>query len=140
MRKGFVHRFVAEEDLFPSQQIADEAVRIAREAIRGIYQHTNRPVPPWTVDDEDRGWDAGSEGSAALTGIHAGADADQTQTLHVCFIAHGQERTAHVLPPDADWKPYCEDLIRTANTPIEAVKVYRGTELIYDQLTNMRGT
>jgi hypothetical protein len=139
-RKGFVHRFVAETDLFPSAQVADEAIQIAREAISGIYQHTNRPVPPWTADDEDRGWDAGSNSSAALTGIHAGADADHTETLHVRFIAHGRELTAHVLPPNTDWRPYCDDVIRMANTPIDRLKVYRGTDLIYEQPTNMRGT
>jgi hypothetical protein len=137
-RKDFVHRFVAETDLFLPAHLADEAIHTARDAIVAIYQHTNRPIPPWTADDEDRGWDSGRKSFASATAIHAGASEDN-QCLYVRVIAGGRESTSHVLPRDTDWRPYCEDVIRRTQVPIERVRVYRGTELVHDEPTNMRG-
>jgi hypothetical protein len=56
-RKGYVHRFLSEADLFPEAMVADQAIDIARAAIEAIYKHVGSPPPPWIQDDDDRGWD-----------------------------------------------------------------------------------
>ena len=50
-----------------------------------------------------------------------------------------REHTSDVLPPDSDWKPYTEGLLKSVNVPISKIRVYRGSDLIHDQDVEMRG-
>jgi hypothetical protein len=138
-RKNYMHRFVSEADLFPRADVADGAIATTREAIIAIYTHVNRPVPPWSADDDDRGWDSGRKPTANLTAVHRGADQSDDETLYVRFVLNGREHTSDVLPPGTEWLSYCEGLLSCANFPIERIRVYRGAKLIHDEATNLRG-
>lgn len=134
-----MHRFVTETDLFPEANVADDAINAIRSAIIEIYSHVGCPVPPWTADNDDRGWDKGSRSMAALSAVHAGADTDSEETIRVCYVAKEREFTSDVLPPDFDWRPYAEGLLKRVNVPISKIRVYRGSDLIHDQDIEMRG-
>lgn len=138
-RKGYVHRFLSEKEFFPAANAADDAIQTVRKAVVAIYEHVKRPVPPWTADDEDRGWYVRETARGTLTVVQAGANEEDDQTLYIRSVVHGQERTSNVLPAGTQWQPYCDDLIQRAQSPIERVRVYRGQELIHDQGTKMRG-
>lgn len=139
-RKGYVHRFVAETDLFPDAEVADDTVAGTREAIIDIYQRVGVPAPIWTADDEDRGWDHGPGGfTANATVIRAGADPESEETIRICFVQSGEERTSEVLPPGAPWQGYVEELIRNVRVPISEVRVYQGSKLLESRELRMRG-
>lgn len=139
-RKGYVHRFVAQTDLFPGAEVADDTVAATRDAIIDIYQRVGIPAPSWTADDQDRGWDRGPGGvTANLTAIRAGADPESEETIRVCFVQNGKERTSDVLPPGAQWKDYVETLIRNVRLPISEVRVYQGSKLLESRELRMRG-
>jgi hypothetical protein len=139
LRKGYTHRFVTARDLFPEASVADDAIETIRDAIIEIYGHVGRPAPPWADDNDDRGWDKGSRSIAALSAIHAGADTDNDQTIHVCYVAMEREFTSDVLPPGTDWNPYVEGLLKSVKVPISKIRVYCGSDLIHDQHVEMRG-
>jgi len=139
-RNGYVHRFVTETDYFSDAAVADEATAAVRSAIIDIYKHVRRPAPPWTADDDDRGWDKGSEGMTAnLTVIRAGADPDGDDAIRICFVERGVEHTSEVLPPGAQWQPYVDGLIRSVRVPISEVRVYQGQVLLESRELPMRG-
>lgn len=139
LRKRYMHRFVTEKDLFPEAKVADEAIKTIRSAIIEIYSHVGRPAPPWTADNDDRGWDKGSRSMAALTAVHADADTESEQAIRVCYVTMEREFTSDVLPSGSDWKPYAEGLLKNVNVPISKIRVYRGSDLIHDQDVEMRG-
>lgn len=139
VRKGFVHRFVSDAELFPEVDVANNAIATTREAIITIYSHVNKPVPPWSADDQDRGWDSGRKATANLTAVHSGADQSDAETIHIRFVLNGQEHTSDILPPGTEWLAYCQDLLSRAKVPIERIRVYRGVDLVYDEVTNLRG-
>ncbi len=138
-RKGYLHRFLAEKDLFPEAAFADNAIVIVRAAVESIYRHVGRPYPTWIQDDNDRGWDSGKSSTATLTGIHAGASSDDPNCVHVTFTHNGKEGTAHVLPPGSDYEEYVEDLKAHANVPISRIVVRQGGNILYEEDVQMRG-
>lgn len=139
-RKGYLHRFVKETDLFSDAAVADQAIEVIRCAIIDIYEHVGRPAPPWTADDDDRGWDKGRQGwTGNLTAVRAGADPDSDDAIKICFVNDGVEHTSEVLPPGAHWQPYVDGLIRSVRVPISEVRVYQGQVLLESRELPMRG-
>lgn len=139
-RKGYVHRFISENDFFPDASIADESIDIIREAVIAIYQHVNRPVPIWIQDDDDRGWDAGKRGGANNTLIHSGATENDPKVIKLFYVHLGKEKLTGILPTGTDYLPYVKDLIHKIRVPISAIKVYEGNALVHERELNMRGT
>jgi hypothetical protein len=139
-RKGYMHRFLSEADLFPSSTLADEAIDTVRTAVEAIYPHVGRPVPAWIQDDDDRGWDDGRRGGATATLIHAGASEKDPKAIKICFVHSGKEHLSEVLPAGTDYVPYVDDLIRRVRVPISAVRVYEGAVLVHETETTMRGS
>jgi hypothetical protein len=139
-RKGYVHRFISENDFFPDAGIADESIDIIRQAVVAIYQHVNRPVPTWVRDDDDRGWDSGKRSGASLTLIHPGADENDPEVIKLFYVYLGKEKLTDVLPKGTDYLPYVEDLIQKIRVPISAIRVYKGISFVYERELNMRGT
>lgn len=139
-RNDYVHRFPKEGDLFPEAKVADDSVKTVREAIVSIYEHTNQPVPPWVSDDQDRGWDTEPGTCANAIVIRSGADEQDPRTLYICYVANGEEKVSDVLPPDTDPRPFCEEVLQSAQVPIQAIRVYEGDEVICEQEVRMRGT
>jgi hypothetical protein len=140
MRKGYMHRFLFEADLFPSTTRADEAIDIVRNAVVAIYSHVGRPVPAWIQDVDDRGWDHGRGGGVTATLIHAGVSEEDPKAIKICFVHGGKEKLTEVLPAGTDFAPYVKDLIRRVRVPISAVRVYEGALLVHETETTMRGT
>ncbi len=140
-RKGYVHQFISEVDLFPDTVIADESIEIVRESVIEIYQHVNRPVPIWIQDNNDRGWDTTNKGSYAhATVTHAGVDKDDPKVIKLCYVHLGIEKRSRLLPSGTDYMPYVGDLIQSIIVPISAIRVYEGDTLIHEKKFNMRGT
>jgi hypothetical protein len=139
-RKGYVHRFLSEPNLFPEAKIADEAIDVVRTAVEAIYQHVGRPPPAWIQDADDRGWDTGRQGGASVTLIHQGAVEDDPRVIKIFYVYLGSERLSDVFPSGTDYQPYVNDLIHRVRVPISAVRVYEGDLLVYEKETKMRGT
>ncbi|MBX2991104.1 MAG: hypothetical protein KF749_08050 [Bacteroidetes bacterium] len=139
-RKGYVHRFLSEQNLFPEAKIADEAIDVVRKAVEAIYQHVGQPPPAWIQDADDRGWDTGKRGGANLTIIHQGASEDDPKVIRLFYVHMGSERLSEVFPSGTDYQPYVDGLIHRVRVPISAVKVYEGDRLVYEKNTMMRGT
>ena len=140
VRKGYMHRFLSEANLFPSPTLADEAIDTVRAAVEAIYRHVGRPAPAWIHDDDNRGWDDGRRHGATLTLIHAGASEENPKAIKICFVRSDREHLSEVLPAGTDYTPYVEDLIRRVRVPISAVRVYEGAALVHERETTMRGT
>lgn len=138
-RKGYVHRFISENDYFPDTSVADESIEIVRKAVVDIYQHVNRPVPAWIQDDYDRGWDSGKKFDANLTLIHAGADKSDPNVIKIYYVYQGNEKLSDVLPSGTKYMPYVNDLINSLRVPASEIKVYEGDNLVYKKELNMRG-
>lgn len=138
-RKGYMHRFISQSNLFPQATVADQAIDIARAAVKAIYEHVSSPTPPWIQDDGDRGWDSGRRSAANLTLVHAGASEDDPKVIRICFVQDGKEKLSEMLPRGTDYAPYVDDLIRRIQVPITTVRVFEGTTLIHERETIMRG-
>jgi len=138
-RKGYVHRFVQESDLFPFADVADKAIAAIRDAVVSIYQHVGRVPPRWIQDDEDRGWDKGRGWSACSTVIRAGASLDDPRVVKICFVCENEEHLHEVLPSGTDPGPYLDDLIEHVRVPISAVRAYEGDKLVVERVIPMRG-
>jgi len=54
------------DDIFPDTSVAEETIRVIREAIQTIYSLSNKNIPIWIEDDFDNGW-------AASVSIHGTA-------------------------------------------------------------------
>ena len=139
-RKGYVHRFLSEDNLFPQSIVADMAIEIVRAAVKDIYQHVGSPSPSWILDNYDRGWDNGRRGGANLTLIHACTSENDQKAIKIYYVHDGNERLTDVLPSETDYGPYVDDLIQKIRVPITAVSVYEGIMLVHERQTNMRGT
>ncbi len=138
-RKGYVHRFISESDLFPQATDSGHAINIVRAAVEGIYQHVGSTPPPWIKDDDDRGWDNGRRGGANVSLIHAGASEDDPKVIKIYYVQKDHEKLSEVLPSGTDYAPYVDDLIRRIRVPITAVRVYEGPMLVHEKQTIMRG-
>ena len=138
-RKGYVHRFVQEGDLFPSVEVADNAITVIREAVLSIYELAKRVQPTWIHDNEDKGWDKGRSMSASCTLIRKGASLNDPNAIRICYIRKNKEHLHEVLPPDTDPQPYLEDLIQHVTVPISGVRAYKGDNIISERTLPMRG-
>jgi len=139
-RKGYMHRFLSEINLFPSSVLADKAIQTVRAAVADIYAHVDRAVPVWIHDDEDRGWDNGKRMGVTVTLIHAGASEEDPKVIKIYLALSGEEKLTEVLPAGTDYSPYVDSLIRRVKVPISSVKVYEGLELVHETKTAMRGS
>lgn len=140
LRKGYVHRFISENDFFPETDVADGAIETVRNAVVAIYQNVIRPIPAWVYDDDDRGWDSGSRGGATLMLIHSGSDDNDPKVIKLCFVHQGKEKLTDVLPSGTDYLLYVEDLILKLRVPASAIKVYEGNTVVHERELNIRGT
>jgi len=141
IRTDFVHRNPTQDILFAETILAEETIEIVRAAINDIYSRAGKPPPAWVQDDHDPGWSASTEAtfSATLTGIHAGADKDGPDTIRVCYVVNGIEHTHTLHPPGTDPAPFLAELEASLNVPAQALRAYRGEELLVERTLTMRG-
>lgn len=143
LRKEYVHINLDQEKLFPKIEEVERAVNIIREAIKYIYAHSGKTVPNWVTDDEDKGWDGEKNWaniSAHATVLRAGVVEGNPKNIRVAYVHKDREHTSEILPPDADYLPIVENLLKSIKIPIAAIKVYCGNQLVYNRELNWRGT
>jgi len=142
LRKNIVHRFTNESNLFPDSDIADFAICVVREAIKSIYIHTNNNFPKWVEDDTDTGWSGSSvstSDSAYLTIIKKEAQ-NIENPIKIYYTANGKEHLSDVLAPDDDPQPYISNILNNSTVPISEIKVFCGSEELFHEKYNIRGT
>lgn len=141
LRKNYVHRFIAETDLFPDCSVADEAVNVVREAVIALSEHVNTSVPDWIEDDSDRGWETvGLTDVAHASVVKAGASHDDPNSIKVTYVHEGQEHLSDLLSPNTDYQPYVDTIQKNIKVPISEIRVYKGETVIYEKKLIMRGT
>ena len=139
LRKDFVHINFDQEKLFPENDDAEKSIDTLRNAIKEIFLHSGKNPPEWAEDDHDRGWDTGTKSFANLTVSRAGATIDDPSCFKVVYIHKDKEYTTEVLPPEADYTQAVEVLLQNIKIPITSVKVYRGSEVVFERELQMRG-
>jgi hypothetical protein len=140
LRKDCVHRFATEGNLFPEAEVADNTVKIIREAVKAIYLHANKNIPKWIKDNDDYGWEKdGSRDFAEATLISA-AKRDDPDNVKIVFVHDGKEHISEILSPGSDPEPAMKELLSKILIPISAIRAYQGSRLILERKLNMRGT
>ncbi len=138
IRKDSVHRFADESNLFPEANVADNAIDVIRKAVTDIYRHTDNDAPKWISDDKDPGWDRGGS-FANETVIRKGANPDDPQTIRIKYVYKGREYESDILPPNADWQKYYEEILEGIRVPISKIIVYQGSNVLKEQSFSIRG-
>lgn len=140
-RKGYVHRFLSLEDMFPSATVADEAIATVRNAIVDIYAQAGKSEPDWVHIDTVRGWGAPSNfGTPTVSQAHFGSSFDDPKTTRVYIVIRGEERLTSVFPSGHDARSTIEELLKSVKVPIEGVRVYDNGVQILDFSVAMRGS
>lgn len=140
LRKTYVHRSLALNDMFPDATVANDAVTTVRDAVGDIYNRTNKPKPSWLNFDESRGWEARSNfGAANLTVGRNGAKIEDPDTVTIYMVVDGTEKLTTVLPAKTDPTAEIEQLLKSVRVPISGIRVYESGALLQDLVVNMRG-
>ncbi len=140
LRKNCVHRFVTEGNLFPEAEVADNTVKIIREAVKAIYSHAKKDVPKWIEDNDDYGWEKdGCRTVAEATLINA-VKRDDPDNVKIVFVHDGKEHVHEILSPGSDPEPAMKELLGKISMPISVIRAYQGNRLILERKLNMRGT
>lgn len=139
-RKDYVHKNANQNTLFPDFGDADRVISTIREAVNDIFSRAGKSPPDWLADDDDRGWDPGSESMACTQVIHAGTDPNGTETVRISYEHKDREYVCGFWPAGTDHEPLVDQLLRNLRIPVTAVRAYRGNAVIYEQRLQMRGT
>lgn len=141
MRKDIVHVVpsISREKLMAPLSQADQAISVLRNGIRAVSDLVGLPHPPWVTDDSDPGWQGrGSGVTAEAYFVRAGARKDDPECIRITYVLRGREHLNEIAPPDTPPGPMLDKLICSLNIPVEAVRAYRGKELLEERKTNMR--
>lgn len=140
VRNGYVHKFLALDDMFPPAKIAENAITIVRRAVVDIYSRAQKSNPDWVHIDASRGWDAVSRfGRPTISQAHFGASFDDTNTTRVYLVIAGEENLTDIFPPGYDARQNVEELLKSVNVPIDGIRVYDNGVQILDFTVAMRG-
>lgn len=143
VRKKFVHVApgVSHAKLMKPLQEAEQALAVLRSAIRAVSDMAGLPHPPWVVDNDDPGWQgarAGFGGTAEAYMMRAGLREDDPANVRITYVLHGQEHLSEIAPPSTAHGPLLDRLLGSLNIPVEAVRAYRGSDLLEERKTSMR--
>jgi len=143
VRKGFVHVVpsISHAKLMTPLQEAEQALAVLRNAIRAVSDLAGLPHPSWVVDDDDRGWQgarAGFGGTAEAYMMRAGLREDDPANVRITYVLHGQDHLSEIAPPGTAHGPLLDRLLGSLNIPVEAVRAYRGSDLLEERKTSMR--
>ncbi len=140
IRKDYVHRFLALSDMFPSSNVADDAIAVVRNAIKDIYARAGKIHPDWVDICEAKGWDTQSQmGMPTLAQAHFGASFDDPNTKRIFIVINGEEKLTSVFPSGHDTSKEVSELLMSVNVPIEAILIYDCGELVEEKRVMMRG-
>ncbi len=141
-RKAVVHKFATLAEMFPSCEVADDAIAITREAIGAIYDHAGELRPNWIEFDHSHGWarQSGATATAHACVIVGGVSPDDPSAIKVCYVVDHVEHVSGIYPQGFDYITELDRLVRAVNIPIRAVRAYVGQILVREMLVNMRGS
>lgn len=144
LRKNCTHRFLSESNLFPTERVANEAVNIARDAVKDIYRRVGKAAPKWINDDYDQGWASkGFDSFGTGFEIRQGVILGNPDNIRFAYVYKDREYTWDVYPAGTDPEPLLERMIESLVRPISKAIVYKGNNILkaieYD-LTSIRGT
>lgn len=140
LRKNYVHRFADLSEMFPQPDVASNAIKVARAAIKDIYHRSEKDYPSWVDIDQIRGWETDSQiGTPTLAQAHEGMSFDDPNTRRIVIVRGGNEALTSVYPIGYDTSEAVDQLLRNLNVPIEAIRIYEAGELIEDNIVLMRG-
>ncbi len=143
IRKEFTHVVpgISRSRLLTPLVEAERAITVLRDGIKAVSDLVGLPHPPWVADDEDRGWEGVRSGfgvTADAYVIRAGAKEDDPEAIRITYVFRGQEHLNEIAPPGTPHSPLLDKLLTLLNIPVDAVRAYRGTELLEERLTSMR--
>lgn len=142
VRVQFVHVVpgISQEKLLTPLKEAERAITVLRNGIKAVTDLVGLPHPPWVNDDADPGWRGrgGTSVSADEYIIHAGAREDDPKSIRVTYILGGQEHLSEICPPGTPPGRLLDRLLSALNIPVDAVRVYRGSDLLEERPTKMR--
>lgn len=143
VRKEFVHVVpaISHAKLMTPLQEAEQALAVLRDAIRAVSDLAGLTHPPWVCDDDDRGWQGargGFGGTAEAYMIRAGLREDDPANVRITYVLRGQEHLSEIAHPGTAHGPLLDRLLGSLNVPVEAVRAYRGSDLLEERKTSMR--
>jgi len=132
---------ISHAKLMTPLQEAERAISVLRHGIRVVSDLVGLPHPPWVGDDLDRGWHGG-RGGAAMTAeeyvVRAGVREDDPENVRIIYVLRGQEHLNEIARPGTPHGPLLDRLLSLLNIPVDAVRAYRGAELLEERKTGMR--
>ncbi len=143
VRKEFVHVVpsVSHATLLSSVTEADGTINVLRDAMKAVLDLKGLGHPAWVNDDEDRGW-YGPRGAGGASAhcmlVHAGASEDDQEAIRITYLLHGDEHVCEIAPPGTAHAPLLDRLVQSVNVPVEAVRAYRGSDLLEERTPNLR--
>jgi hypothetical protein len=137
-RKKFTHVVptIERTELMPPVSVAEEAIATLRKGIKEVLALVEWPHPGWVDDDLDSGWKGqtlGLRGEAHATAIRSGARADDPNAIRIAYVLRGKEHISDICPPETDHAPLLDKLVASLTVPVQAVRAYRGSELIAER-------
>lgn len=142
LRKTFVHVIprISHQKLLSPVMEAERAITILRKAIKAILDLVGLPHPAWINDDVDRGWqgEGAIETSSHATLIRADVDENSSEAIRVTYILHGKEHVSETAPPSTSYTALLDQLLGSLNVPVDAVRAYRGSNLLEERRPNLR--
>ncbi|WP_298867894.1 hypothetical protein [uncultured Gimesia sp.] len=143
IRKVFVHVVptVSHQRLLATVTEAEFAIKVLREGIQAVLDLEELPHPSWVNDDDDRGWNGprgGNSVTANLTAIHAGVGEDDPNVIRITYLLRGEEHISEIAPPNTPHAPLLDRLVNSLNVPVDAVRAYRGSDLLEERTPNLR--
>lgn len=138
-RNRFMHSGVSISTRFPPVSIADGAISTIRKAVHEIYAALGKQAPRWIDDDQSVGWQQrrSALGIVAQGTMDVGPSADTPGVIKIVLVTpHGEEKPARFLDPnssDDDIFWWVENYLGNLNSPIKAIRVYRGQDLISEE-------
>ncbi len=143
MRKEFVHVVptVTHAKLMTPLEEAERAISVLRDGIKAVIDMAGLPHPSWVNDDADRGWQGprvGFRSTAHACVVHAGAQEDDPETVRISYVIRGQEHISDIAPAGTPHGPLLDTMLDLLNVPVEAVRAYRGSDLLEERKPNLR--
>ena len=143
VRKEIVHVVpsISKDKLMTPLSQADQAISVLRDGIKAVSDLVGLPHPCWVADDADLGW-KGKRGGVRISAdaylVRAGVRKDDPECIRITYVLSGRDHLNEIAPPGTPHGPMLDELIASLNIPVEAVRAYRGKDLIEERKTNMR--
>jgi hypothetical protein len=132
---------ISHERLLTPLEEAEKAIAVLRESIVALSDLAGLPRPAWVADDQDRGWQGsqpGFGGFAHAYVVRASTREDDPAAVRITYVLRGNEHLNEIAPSGTPHGPLLDRLASSLNIPVDAIRAYRGTELLEERSMNMR--